>query len=148
MTSLVPPSSSPSSARSGSASSGSVASPSAGWHDVCAADEVPLDRGVAALLDGNAVAIFQLSAIDDGQPGWYAVSHTDPATGALVMARGLVGSASIDGREVDTVASPLHKQRYDLGTGRCLDAPDLSLRCFPIEVVDGRVRVMAVLSPG
>lgn len=142
MTSLLPPSSSSSRPGSLPASPSDPASSSAAWHDVCAVDDIPIDRGVAALLEGTAVAIFQLSAIDDAEPAWYAVSHTDPATGAPVMARGLVGSASVDGREVDTVASPLHKQRYDLGTGRCLDAPDLALRCFPIEAVDGRVRVI------
>ncbi|MEM7272455.1 MAG: nitrite reductase small subunit NirD [Actinomycetota bacterium] len=107
----------------------------AGWQDVCGVDEVPVDRGVAALVDGVAVAVFRLSPSEvGGAEEWYAVSHVDPATGAPVMARGLVGSTA-DEPPVPTVASPLHKQRYDLRTGRCLDDGTLALVVHEVEVV-------------
>jgi nitric oxide dioxygenase len=39
------------------------------------------------------------------------------------------------------VASPLHKQRFDLRTGRCLDDPDHSVRVWPVRVEAGVVQV-------
>ena len=67
-------------------------------------------------------------------------------TGANVMARGLVGTRLVDGEEVPTLASPLHKQVYDLRTGACLDAAgkeplpgEGGLRTWPVAVVDGVV---------
>jgi nitrite reductase (NADH) small subunit len=43
---------------------------------------------------------------------------------------------------VPTVASPLHKQRFDLRTGRCLDA-EASVRTWSVRVSRGRVAVAA-----
>lgn len=108
------------------------------WHDVCAVADVPIDRGVAVLVDGTAIALFRLSsaAKTPGATGvqeWYAVSHIEPESGAPIMARGLVGSTGEE-PPVPTVASPLHKQRYDLRTGRCLDDPTLSLTPYAVEV--------------
>ncbi len=117
--------------------------------DVGPIEIVPLDRGVAVLLppdepggEPRPVAVFRLSALEFGQPAeWHAVSHIDPATGAPVIARGLVGSVDDDGETIPTVASPLHKQRFDLRTGRCLDDPELTLPVFGITVVDGRLLI-------
>ncbi|MCW2824952.1 MAG: nirD, partial [Aeromicrobium sp.] len=65
-------------------------------------------------------------------------AHLDPYSHANVMARGLVGSRG----GTPTVASPMHKQAYDLVTGQCLDDPTLSLRVWPTRVVDGAVEVL------
>jgi nitrite reductase (NADH) small subunit len=54
-----------------------------------------------------------------------------------VLARGLVGSVG----EVPIVASPLHKQRFDLRSGRCLDDPAHAVGTWPVDVFDGRVSV-------
>jgi len=62
-----------------------------------------------------------------------------PFTGVAVLARGLVGSVG----DVATVASPLHKQRFDLRTGRCLDDADQSVRVWDTLVVEGIVWVSA-----
>ena len=51
------------------------------------------------------------------------MDHHDPHTGAPVMARGIVGSRG----DRPTIASPLHKQVYDLGTGECFS--DAASRC-------------------
>lgn len=111
------------------------------WIDVCAAELVPLDRGVAVLAAGVPIALFRLSA-GAGEQGeeWFAVSHIDPATGAPTMARGLVGSTG-DPSARPTVAAPLHKQRYDLRTGECLDDDRLRVAVYPVQVRDGRVGV-------
>lgn len=94
---------------------------------------LPIDRGVAALVEGEPVAVFRL-----GDGAIYAIDHLDPFTGVPVLARGLVGSVG----EVPTVASPLHKQRFDLRTGACLDDPDQSVRTWPVEVVNDVVHIV------
>lgn len=104
------------------------------WLRVCATSDLAVDRGAAAVVDGAQVALFLLS---DGT--LHAVSHRDPFSGANVMARGLVGSR--DG--VPTVASPMHKQTFDLRTGVCLDDPHATLDVWPARVSDGWVEVRA-----
>lgn len=113
------------------------------WVDVCAADAVTADRGFAALVAGRPVAIFRLAAVPAGEDEWFAVDHIDPRTGAPVIARGLVGSTVVEGVEVPTVASPLHKQRYDLRTGAGIGDEDTSLSSWAVAVFDGRVLVAA-----
>jgi len=101
------------------------------WVDVVAFDELPVDRGVAVLVDGTPIAPFRISGDE-----LFAIDHIEPFTGVPVLARGLVGSS--DG--VPTVASPLHKQRFDLRNGTCLDA-DERVATYPIDVVGGRVMI-------
>lgn len=113
-----------------------------GWVDVCAVDDVPLDRGIAALVAGEPVAVFRLSPVDaDGDVEWYAVSHVEPVSGAPVMARGLVGSAETDDGSIPTVASPLLKERYDLSTGACLDDSARSLATYELRMAGDRVEI-------
>ncbi len=103
------------------------------WTAVCPYSRIQPERGVAALLDGTlAVAVFRLY---DG--ALHAVGNVDPYTGASVMSRGIVGTRG----DVPTVASPLHKQVYDLRTGACLDSADLRLPVYPVRVRDGLVEV-------
>ena len=104
------------------------------WVDVCRLERITPDRGVAALVAGEAVAVFRLA---DGE--LCAIDHVDPFTGSPVLARGLVGSA--DG--CTFVASPLLKQRFDLSTGTCLDDPTRSVQVWPVRVLDGRVQLAA-----
>lgn len=103
------------------------------WTKVCDVDALVPDRGAAALVGGHQVALFRLSGTDEV----LAVDHRDPATGANVMARGLVGTRG----DVLTVASPLHKQVFDLRTGECLDDPAARLGVWPVRVVAGAVLV-------
>lgn len=102
-----------------------------GATDVIALERLPAERGVAVLVDGEYVALFR---IDDEV---LAVDHVDPFTGSPVLARGIV--ASVGDRVV--VASPLHKQRFDLRTGACLDDGDVTIRTWPVHVVGGRILV-------
>ena len=102
------------------------------WRAICPAARLPVDRGVAALLDGEQVAVFRTS-----QQQLYAVSNEDPFTGTMVMSRGIVGSRG----ERCTVASPLHKQVFDLETGQCLDDVAVMLTVHDIRVSGGVVEV-------
>ncbi|MEO3775957.1 nitrite reductase small subunit NirD [Micromonospora sp. B11E3] len=101
------------------------------WAVVCPLDLLDPDRGVAALVDGVQVALVRTGG------ELYAVDNLDPVGGAYVMSRGIVGSRG----GVPTLASPLHKQVYDLRTGRCLDRPDVALRRHEVRCRDGLVEV-------
>ena len=102
------------------------------WLPVCATERMTPDRGVAALVGDRPVAIFKL-----GNGELYAIDHRDPISGANVLARGLVG----DHGGSPTVASPIYKQRFDLRTGRCLDADDVAVATGPVREVDGTIQV-------
>lgn len=102
------------------------------WSGVCDFDRLEPLWGEAALIDGVQIALVLLP---DGS--LYAVSNQDPATGSFVMSRGIVGSRGAR----PTLASPLHKQIYDLETGECFTSSDYALRTFPVRVDRGIVQV-------
>lgn len=102
------------------------------WTVACAASELEPLWGETVLLNGLQIALIKIS--DDEL---YAVGNQDPHTGAFVMARGIVGSRG----DAPTLASPLHKEVYDLRTGECLGAPELSLATFATRIVGGGLEV-------
>jgi nitrite reductase (NADH) small subunit len=102
------------------------------WVPVCRLDRIVPDTGVAAVVAGIQIAVFRLR---DGQV--HAIDNLDPCSGANVLSRGIVGD--VGGRVF--VASPIHKQRFDLRTGACLDLEKARVTCHPVRVVDGTVEV-------
>jgi len=128
------------------------------WTPVCRLDDLAPERGVAALVrpaddpaaPGEQVALFRL--VDDQV---LAVQQHDPFSDAFVLARGIVGTRTVDGEVRATVASPMYKQVFDLVTGRCLEAVgkhpvrDLpaDLRTYPVRVSDGLVEVAMSATP-
>ena len=105
------------------------------WTAVCRYDDLIPERGVAALVDGEAVALFRPF---DGR--LYALSNLDPFSNASVLSRGIVGDRG--GRP--TVASPIYKQVFELATGMCLDDPTVAVRTYPTRLVDGIVEVCSL----
>jgi nitrite reductase (NADH) small subunit len=103
------------------------------WLDVCDADLLTPNRGVAALFGEQQVAIFHVMPDDE----MYAIDNLDPFSGAAVLSRGIVGSVG----DTLTVASPVFKQRFDLRTGACVDDPEVRVATFPARVHEGRVQV-------
>ena len=87
---------------------------------------------MTALVHGTAVAVFR--TYDDQV---FALGYHDPFSRASVLSRGIVGTRG----DVPFVASPMHKQAFDLRTGRCLDEPSVSVASFRVRVVDGVVHV-------
>ncbi|WP_028659785.1 nitrite reductase small subunit NirD [Nocardioides insulae] len=106
---------------------------------VCELEQIDRESGVTALVHGRAVAIFRTH--DDRV---YALSNYDPFGKASVLARGIVGTRTVDGDEVPFVASPLHKQAFDLRTGRCLDHPDVRVSAYEVIISEGAVLVGGV----
>lgn len=111
------------------------------WTRVCAIEQLIPERGVAALVGTEPVAVFLL---DDGTVR--AVGHRDPFSNANVMARGIVGSVGEGDTYRDTVASPMYKQVFDLATGECLTEPG-SIPVYPARVLDGQVEVGHLADP-
>jgi nitrite reductase (NADH) small subunit len=103
-----------------------------GYTMVCRIDDIDRESGVAALVAGEAVAVFRTH--DDRI---YALSNFDPLAKASVLSRGIVGTR---GDRV-FVASPLHKQAFDLCTGVCLDDERVRVATYPVVVTDGMVLV-------
>ncbi len=102
------------------------------WTQVCDFDGLQRERGVAARIGQTEVAVFRTH--DDSL---FAIGNRDPLSGAGVMAHGIVGSRG----DAPTVASPLHKQVYDLRTGVCLDVPGVHVPTYDVRNNDGVVEV-------
>jgi NAD(P)H-dependent nitrite reductase large subunit/NAD(P)H-dependent nitrite reductase small subunit len=101
------------------------------WRPAGQLEEILPNCGVCVLIDGRQIAVFRLN--DDV----FAIDNHDPASGANVLSRGIVG----DLRGERVVASPLHKHHYSLETGRCVEEPDMSVRTYPAHVREGCVWV-------
>ncbi|TFD63011.1 nitrite reductase small subunit NirD [Cryobacterium ruanii] len=102
------------------------------WERACAVTDLEPSWGEAALIRMKQIALFLLSPTEI-----YAVDHRDPYTEAHVMARGIVGSKG----DRPTIASPLHKEVYDLKTGECFTNPTLVLNTYETRIVGGYIEV-------
>jgi nitrite reductase (NADH) small subunit len=102
------------------------------WVSVTRYDQLLPERGVAALVDGEQVAVFRTF---DGM--LHAIGNRDPFSGAFVLSRGIVGSAG----DVPTVASPIFKQVFDLRTGRCLGDPEVAVPVHDVRRVGDLVEI-------
>jgi nitrite reductase [NAD(P)H] large subunit len=101
------------------------------WLAVCAVDDLVDGTGVCALVGGRQIAVFQV----EGQV--YALDNFDPASRANVLSRGLTG----DWQNERVVASPIYKQHFVLGSGRCLEDPTFSVTAYATRVVGGQVQI-------
>jgi len=112
------------------------------WTSVCRSSDVPVERGVAALVGGIQVAIFRTF---DGS--LHALGNQDPFCGAYVISRGIVGTRG----DLPTVTSPMLKQVFDLRTGRCLEPAldsQVSVPVYAVRERDGFVEVDAAEGSG
>ena len=102
------------------------------WTAICEVEKLPVERGVTALVRGQAIAVF---LTPDGSI--YAIGNHDPFSRVSTLGRGIVGSRG----DVPFVASPAARQAFDLRTGRCLDDATVSVPSYGVRVVDGVVQV-------
>jgi len=98
---------------------------------VCRLTDIEVEGGVAALVEGDAVAVFRTYGDQV-----FALSNFDPCSRASVLARGIVGTRDVDGTQVPFVASPMHKQAFDLRTGQCLDDAAVRVPTYDVSVGD------------
>ncbi|UFU04093.1 nitrite reductase small subunit NirD [Ruania suaedae] len=117
----------------------------AAWVAVCRLAELGVERGIAALVNGQQMALFRLRE-DEVR----AVQQRDPFSGANVMSRGIVGTRQGE----PTVAGPMYKQVFSLRTGGCLERAGYEpvderddLTVWDVQVLDGVVHVRGPHSP-
>jgi nitrite reductase (NADH) small subunit len=103
------------------------------WVTVCHYDQLLPERGVAALVEGEQVALFRTF-----EGVLHAIGNFDPWSGAYVLSRGIVGTSG----DAPTVASPVYKDVFDLRTGRCLGRPEVAVPVHDVRVgEDGVVEI-------
>lgn len=102
---------------------------------MCRIAELEADRGVTALVHGQAIAIFRTH--DDEV---FALGNHDPfarSSSGGGLAKGIVGNRG----GVPFVASPVHRHAFDLRTGRCLDDTHAAVPAYDVKVVEGVVLI-------
>lgn len=110
-----------------------------GWTTVCPLELLQPERGVAAIVAGEPVAVFRTHPSSSSGDRLFALHNVDPFSGASVLSRGIVGD--LGGTPV--VASPLHKQHFALETGVAVEDPGVAVATYAVRVVDGTVEVGA-----
>jgi nitrite reductase (NADH) small subunit len=105
------------------------------WVVVASLDDLDIERGAAATIGGQQVALFRV--IDAGADRVFALDNLDPFSGAHVMSRGIVG----DRGGTWKVASPIYKQQFSLVDGTCFDNPSAQLTTYPTRIRDGLVEI-------
>lgn len=91
-------------------------------------DEVPVGEGRTFAVDGEQIAVFRLR---DGSLR---------AIGAVCPHR---GGPLADGLADDRViVCPLHNHTFDLCTGSEVSGADMSVPAYPVEAVDGMIRII------
>lgn len=102
------------------------------WTPVCPLARLQPERGVAALVHGEPVALFRTHSDQ-----LFALHNVDPFSGASVLSRGIVGDLA----GTPVVASPVFKQHFALDSGRALEDPAVAVVAYPVRVRDGQVEV-------
>ena len=88
---------------------------------VAAVGEIPVGRGKTVEVDGLFLAVFNA-----GGGHYHALSGSCPHEG------GPLGEGVL---LADHVVCPWHGFDFDVGTGVCAGAPDLSVSVYPVRVV-------------
>lgn len=102
---------------------------------VCAKQDLVKNSGVAALVNGEQIALFYINDTV------YALNNYDPVGKAYVMSRGMIG----DLKDQLMVASPLQKQHYNLETGVCMDVEGISIPVYETKLEGDQVLVKVSL---
>lgn len=90
-------------------------------------DDVPVGEGRTLVVDGTQIAVFRLR---DGS--FRAVDAVCPHKGGPLA----------DGLSDDcVVVCPLHGHTFDMSTGSEVTGAGMSVRSYPVDEVDGTVRV-------
>lgn len=94
--------------------------------DVCALESIAPGGSLAVRAGGRDVALFRVEG------AVHAIENACRHAGAALAGGKLCGRI---------VACPAHGWKYDVTTGALVVAPGLSVAKYPVEIVDGRVRV-------
>jgi nitrite reductase (NADH) large subunit len=101
------------------------------WVDVGAVEDFPENRGAAVKISNSELAVYNHGAVGK----WYAAQNSCPHKQLQVLSRGLVGMQG----DQPKVACPIHKNTYNLDTGKGISNPGLNLATFEVKLENGRV---------
>jgi nitrite reductase (NADH) small subunit len=104
------------------------------WVPACSLHDLVADSGIAVWTEFGPVAIYWLP---DTETQYFAIGHHDPASGANVLARGIVG----DIKDEPVVASPIYKHHYSLITGICIENNALTVPVFALREHNGQLEL-------
>ena len=114
------------------------------WVDVGSADELRSTGRLVVRVGGREVGVL----VDPSDGSLHGVRNRCPHHGAPLCLRrvreregGAPGRYELSGRRV--LRCPWHGWEFDLESGDCVDEPSLRAAVYPVEVADGRVRVLA-----
>lgn len=95
--------------------------------DIGSIDQIPVGEGRTFAIDGEQIAVFRLRS-----GALRALDAVCPHKGGP-LADGLADDA--------VVVCPLHGHTFDLSTGCEASGTDMSVRSYPVQAIDGTVRV-------
>jgi nitrite reductase (NADH) small subunit len=104
-----------------------VIAPALRFATVCELDELPVGLGRAFRVDGHALAVFRTRT---GKV--FAVANSCPHKGGPLADGMLAG---------EQVVCPMHAFRFNPDTGACDQSNVCAVATYPVEVVEGFVRV-------
>lgn len=110
--------------------------PNTEWKKLCSQDDLVANSGVAALHQGEQIALFYIPGYENEV---FAIGNQDPFSKANILARGLIGD--LQGEPM--VASPLYKQHFSLQSGNCLEEPEVNVPVWPVRLHEGAVEIVA-----
>ncbi len=97
---------------------------------LCQLDDIVPNTGVCALVNQQQIALFRLS-----NDRIFAIDNYDPFSEANVLSRGIIG----DLENQIVVASPIHKQHFNLESGQCLEDPEIKLTTYSVKIQEGAI---------
>merc|ERR1719510_642111 len=103
------------------------------WIEVGNVEDFPQGAGAAVKVSKSELAVYNHSALGK----WYATQNSCPHKQLQVLARGLIGIAG----DVPKVACPIHKNTYNLETGKGMSNPGLNIATFDAKVENDHVFV-------
>jgi len=103
------------------------------WVDVGHVSLFPVNGGGAVKVGKSELSVFNSTTTGK----WYATQNSCPHKQLQVLSRGMVGMAG----QVPKVACPIHKNTYNLETGKGISNPGLNLAAFDAKVDSGRVLI-------
>jgi len=101
------------------------------WVDVGAVADFPKNGGAAVKVGKSELAVYQHNAVGK----WYATQNSCPHKQLQVLSRGLIGLAG----DVPKIACPIHKNTYNLETGKGISNPGLNVAVFEAKTENDRV---------
>jgi NAD(P)H-dependent nitrite reductase small subunit len=101
------------------------------WTDVGAVEDFPEHGGGAVKIGKTELAVYNHAAVGK----WYATQNSCPHKQLQVLSRGVVGLQG----DQPKVACPIHKNTYNLDTGKGISNPGLNLATFEVKTETGRV---------